>query len=180
MEGHTMAYRYPPLARKLHWATAVLVAIMIVLGFWITWFEPKNEALKFALYDVHESTGALLFVLVFARLARRISDPPTLLPPIVPKVFRAAAQANHLLLYAMLLLQPVLGFLATNAWGFPFRWARLLPIPSPLGKDQALAPVLSDLHLAGAVLLLLLIGAHLGGAFFHGLIRRDGVVQRML
>jgi cytochrome b561 len=180
MVEHAMAYRYPPLARKLHWATAVLVAIMIVLGFWITWFEPKNEAFKFALYDMHESTGALLFVLVLARLARRISDPPTPLPPAVPQLFRVAAQANHLLLYAMLLLQPVLGFLATNAWGFPFRWARLLPIPSPLGKNEALAPVLSDLHLAGAILLLLLIGAHLGGAFFHGVIRRDGIVQRML
>jgi cytochrome b561 len=180
MKGHAMAYRYPPLARKLHWATAVLVAIMIVLGFWITWFEPKNEALKFALYDTHESTGALLFVLVLARLLRRIVDPPAPLPSTVPKVFRAAAQANHLLLYALLLLQPVLGFLATNAWGFPFCWARLLPIPSPLGKDEALAPVLSQLHLAGAILLLLLVGAHLSGAFFHGAIRRDDVVRRML
>jgi len=175
-----MAYRYPPLARKLHWATAVLVAIMIVLGFWITWFEPKNEAFKFALYDMHESTGAVVFVLVFARLVRRVANPPAPLPPTVPQVFRTIAQANHLLLYAMLLLQPVLGFLATNAWGFPFRWARLIPVPSPLGKHEALAPVLSDLHLAGAIVLLLLAGAHLGGAVFHGVIRRDGVVQRML
>jgi cytochrome b561 len=180
MEGHAMAYRYPPLARKLHWGTAVLVAIMFVLGFWITWFEPKNEAFKFALYDMHESTGALLFVLVLARLVRRITNPPAPLPPSVPTLFRAAARANHLLLYVMLLLQPVLGFFATNAWGFPFRWARLLPIPSPLGKNEALAPILSELHLAGAILLLLLIGAHLGGAFFHGVIRRDGIVQRML
>jgi cytochrome b561 len=180
MEQHPMAYRYPPLARKLHWATAVLVAIMIVLGFWITWFEPKVEAFKFALYDVHESTGVLVLVLVLARLVRRVADPPAPLPPTVPRLFRAAAHANHLLLYAVLLLQPVLGFLATNAWGFPFRWARFVPIPSPVGKDEALAPVLSDLHLAGAILLLLLIGAHLGGAFFHGVIRRDGVAQRML
>jgi cytochrome b561 len=175
-----MAYGYPPLARKLHWATAILVVIMVVLGFWITWFEPKDETLKFALYDVHESIGVLVFVLVLARLLRRIADPPAPLPPTVPKVLRVVAHANHLLLYALLLLQPVLGFLATNAWGFPFRWARLLPIPSPLGKDEALAPVLSDLHLVGAILLLLLIGAHLGGAFFHGIIRRDGIVQRML
>ena len=104
MEQHPMAYRYPPLARKLHWATAALVAIMIILGFWITWFEPKDEAFKFALYDVHESTGAVVFVLVFARLVRRVSDPPAPLPPSVPKVFRVAARANHLLLYALLLL----------------------------------------------------------------------------
>ena len=175
-----MAYRYPPLARKLHWATAALVAAMFVLGLWITYFEPKDEGLKFALYDMHESTGAMVFVLMLARLVRRMADPPAPLPRTVPTVLRIAAYTNHLLLYAVLLMQPVLGFLATNAWGFPLHWARLVPIPSPLGKDERLAPILSDLHWYGAALLLLLIGAHLGGAIFHATIRRDGVAQRML
>jgi cytochrome b561 len=175
-----MAYRYPPLARKLHWATAILVAVMFVLGLWITGFEPKEEGLKFALYDVHESTGVVVFVLVLARLLRRLADPPAPLPQTVPLVLRIAAHTNHLLLYAVLLIQPVLGFLATNAWGFPLQWARLVPIPSPLGKNEAVAPILSDLHLFGAILLLLLIGAHLGGAFFHAVVRRDGIAQRML
>ena len=175
-----MAYRYPPMARKLHWATAALVGVMFVLGLWITYFEPKDEALKFALYDGHESTGAMVFVLVLARLGRRFADPPAPLPRTVPMVLRIAAHTNHMLLYALLLIQPVLGFLATNAWGFPLHWARLVPIPSPLGKNERLAPILSDLHGYGAALLLLLIGAHLCGAMFHAVIRRDGVAQRML
>jgi hypothetical protein len=32
---------------------------------------------------------------------------------------RSAARANHALLYAMLMAQPVIGFLDTNAWGVP-------------------------------------------------------------
>ena len=43
-----------------------------------------------------------------------------------------------------------------------------------------MAPILSAVHWYGAALLVLLIGAHLGGAFYHGVIRRDGVVRRML
>jgi cytochrome b561 len=80
----------------------------------------------------------------------------------------------------VLLIQPVIGFLATNAWGFPLVWAHLVPIPSPVGKNEPLATILSGVHWYGALLLVLLIGAHLGGAFYHGVIRRDGVVQRML
>ena len=175
-----MPFRYPSMARWLHWVTAALVLVLVVLGVWMTYFEPKDEARKFLLYDVHESTGVALFVVVVIRLLRRLAAPPEPLPGTVPAVFRLAAQANHALLYVVLLIQPVVGFLATNAWGFPLKWARLVAIPSPLGKDETLAPILSDLHWYGATLLLLLVGAHLGGALFHGVIRRDHVVQRML
>lgn len=63
-----MAYRYPPAVRWLHWITAALVLVMITLGLWMTYFEPKDEDLKYLLYDIHQSTGAVLFVLVVLRL----------------------------------------------------------------------------------------------------------------
>ncbi len=175
-----MAYRYSPVALWLHWLTAALVLAMIVVGIWMTYFEPKDEAFKFLLYDVHESVGAALFVLVLVRLLRRLANPPASLPHRVPAHFRAAAHLNQALLYAVLLIQPIIGFLDTNAWGFPLQWAGLVEIPSPIGKNETLAPVLSDLHWYGAMVLVVLVGAHLSGAFYHGVIRRDGVVQRML
>lgn len=178
--GEPMAYRYPAAARWMHWLTVALVLIMFVVGFWMTSFEPKDENFKYLLYDIHESTGVVIFVLVLLRLLRRVSNPPAPLPSRVPGLFRFAAHANHALLYAMLLIQPVLGFLDTNAWGFPVTWARLVPLPSPIGKNEAIAPLLSDLHWYGAMLLLVLIAAHLCGALYHGVVRRDGVVQRML
>ncbi len=175
-----LAYRYPPLARAFHWLTVALVAVMFVLGFWITVFEPKDEAFKLLLYAIHESTGVAIFVLVLLRLLRRVANPPAPLPSRVPAMFRFAAHVNHALLYLMLLVQPVLGFLDTNAWGFPLTWAGLVTLPSPIGHDESIAPLLSALHWYGALLLLALIAAHLMGVFYHGVIRRDGVVQRML
>jgi cytochrome b561 len=56
----------------------------------------------------------------------------------------------------------------------------VLPIPSPLGKDKALAKVLSLLHLCGAIAIGLLILAHLAGVVQHAFIRRDGLLRRML
>jgi cytochrome b561 len=146
----------------------------------MTSFEPKDESLKYLLYDIHESAGVVVFVLALLRLLRRLAAPPAPLPARVPGLFRFAAHANHALLYLVLLIQPVIGFLDTNAWGFPVSWARLVELPSPIGKNEAIAPTLSALHWYGAVLLVLLIGAHVCGAFYHGVIRRDGVVQRML
>ena len=175
-----MAYRYPPVARWLHWLTAGCVLVIIALGVWMTYFEPKDEAFKFLLYDIHESVGVVLFVLVLLRLLRRVANPPAWLPSRLLGLFRFAAHSNHALLYAVLLIQPVIGFLATNAWGFLLQWARLVEIPSPIGKSEAWAAWLSDLHWYGAAALVVLVGAHLCGAFYHGVIRRDGVVQRML
>ena len=175
-----MAYRYPPAARGLHWLTVALVVAMLVLGTWIAAFEPKNAAFKQLLYDIHESTGVAIFVIVLLRLLRRMANPPAPLPSRVPRVVRFAAHANHALLYTLLLVQPVLGFLDTNAWGFPVTWVGLVRLPSPIGHDEKVAPLLSTLHWYGALLLVALIAAHVLGAAYHGLIRRDGVVRRML
>jgi cytochrome b561 len=175
-----MTYRYPALTRVLHWLTAAGLLAVVALGLSMTWYEPKREPLKFLLYDVHESTGVALFVVVLLRLIRRLAAPPGPLPQDIPWHFRAAAHANHAMLYAVLLIQPVIGFFATNAWGFPLVWAGWLPIPSPLGKNQTLAPMFSAMPGYTALTLVLLVGAHLGGACYHGVIRRDGVVRRML
>jgi cytochrome b561 len=54
-----------------------------------------------------------------------------------------------------------------------------LPLPSPIGKDEALAQWLSRFHWGGAIAIILLIGGHLGGVVYHTFIRRDGLLKRM-
>ncbi len=176
-----MPYRYSTGARLLHWLTAFLVLVMFVAGIWIVYFEPKDSpALEHALFMVHESTGVVVFAVVLLRLLRRLGDPPAPLPDSVPSLFRLAAKVNHALLYVLLLAQAVVGFLNANAAGVPLVLYGLVRIPSPIGKDEALAPILSSLHWWIAVALLAAIAAHVAGACYHGLIRRDGVVARML
>jgi cytochrome b561 len=175
-----MPYRYPATARWFHWITVALVIVLGGLGVWMTSFEPKDEAFKDLLYEIHESTGVALFVIVALRLLRRLANPPAPLPSRLPGSVRFAARSNHALMYAVLLVQPVLGFLDANAWGFPVTLAGLVPIPSPIGHDEAIAPLLSQAHWWGALLLLALVAAHLCGVAYHGLTRRDGVVRRMV
>jgi cytochrome b561 len=175
-----MPYRYPMTARWFHWITVVLLVLLAVVGIWGTSFEPKDDALKDLLFDIHESVGVVLFFVVALRLLRRLGNPPAPLPSRLPRRLRFAARTNHALLYLLLLVQPVLGFLDTNAWGYPVTWAGLVPLPSPIGHDETIAPWLQSAHEWGAIVLGVLVAAHLGGAVYHGLIRRDGVVRRMI
>ncbi len=171
--------RYVAPARWLHWLTAASILVILVAGFWMTFFEPEDEALKFRLYNIHESFGVTVFVLVLARLWVRWRNPPPPLPRGMPALMRLAAALNHAALYVLLLVQPVVGFLGTNAWGFPLTWFGLVPIPSPLGRHETLAPVLSQLHWFGAVAMLVLLAMHVGAVIHHTLIRKDGLWGRM-
>ena len=172
--------RYAPSSRWLHWLTAVLVAVVIVFGIWIRYFEPASEAFKLRLYNIHESFGVIVFLLTLIRVVNRWRHPPPPLPADTPAVIRLAAHTSHMALYALLLLMPVIGFLATNAWGFPLSVFGVLPLPVPFGKDEDLAKILSFLHWCGAITIILLIGAHLMGVIYHTFIRRDGLLHRML
>ncbi len=73
---------------------------------------------------------------------------------------RVLARANHVLLYGGLILQPLLGLL----------------IISPLGGNDWEA----DAHGSLAWTLIVLVLLHVSGALWHGFVRRDRVMQRML
>jgi len=175
----TSVLRYPAASRWLHWLAAALLAVIIPVGIWIHYFEPADESFKLRLYNVHESLGVIVFVIVLIRLLNRYLNPPPPLPADTPPVIRLAARVNHWALYALLVLMPIIGFLATNAWGFPLSVFGVLPLPIPLGKNEEIAKILSLLHWCGAITIILLICAHLAGVIYHTFIRRDGLLQRM-
>jgi len=175
-----MGYRYSLTHRIIHWLTALAILEQAVMGVWITQFEPADEKFKFLLYDIHQNIGFTLLPLTLLRLWLRRRNPPAPLPDGTPGPLRFAANANHAALYLALVGMPLLGVADTEAWGFPFVWLGVIPIPSPFGQNEALAPVFSNLHWLGAIALGLAILAHIGGALFHALIRHDGVFQRMV
>jgi cytochrome b561 len=172
--------RYAAPARCIHWITAALVGVIIFVGLWIAYFRPEEEAFKLRLYNVHESLGVIVWVLTLIRLVYRRRHPPPPLAADTPAATRMVAHASHVSLYVLLLTLPVIGFLATNAWGFPLSVFGALPLPSPVGKDETLAKVLAALHRIGALAIIALIGAHIAGALYHTFIRKDGLLRRML
>jgi cytochrome b561 len=167
---------YHPALRVLHWLTAVLVFVALPVGFVIDFIKDES---KTAFYLVHESAGFLVLWVMLARVVARWIWPP---PPNaeLPPRLHLVATFVHGALYAALILQPVFGFLATNAFGFPFSLFGVLPIPSPIGKDPALAPYLMGVHVFLGYSILVLFCLHIGGVLYHHVIRRDATLHRML
>lgn len=172
--------RYTRTARSLHWLTVALLLAIAPLGLWLGWAMPDDEVLKLRLYMWHESLGFLVLVVTLTRLFWRWRHPPPPAPP-QPAMLARLAGANHAALYVLLLVQPVLGMAATAAWGFPPSFFGLFPLPVPFGKNEALAPVLTSTHGWVALALGVLVLLHASAALvWHGMIRRDGVLRRML
>ncbi|PHK96436.1 cytochrome B [Pseudoroseomonas rhizosphaerae] len=171
---------YTRTARLLHWATALAVLAIAALGLWIAWAPPQEEAFKLRLYNIHESLGITVLLATLLRLFWRWRHPPPPVHPPPPPLLQGAAFATHAALYALLLAMPVVGFLATNAWGFPLSLFGVIPLPSPVGRSEALAPPLTAVHGWMALALGLLVALHAGAALWHHWARGDDTLRRML
>lgn len=172
--------RYVLTARVLHWVVAALILTMIPIGIWMTVFEPKDEQFKLTLYDIHQSIGMTVWVLMIWRAVVRWRNPPPPLPADMPALMRFAAHATHLALYVLIIIQPVIGFIGTSAWGFPPTWFWLVPIPDIVPQSNALGAAMSAVHLWGARAIIILIILHIAAALYHRFVRHDTIMARML
>jgi len=170
---------YSTGARHFHWWMVLLIAIQVPLGiFMVAYGERTNFADPTGrLYDSHKLIGLLILLFALARLSYRLlhgapGDEPTIEPwqSIVSHI-------THWTIYALLLVVPVLGWLAVSAYGpfAPFG----ITLPRLLAENQGLADRLFTVHKAAAFLLIVLVGMHVGAALYHYFIRRDGVLNRM-
>ena len=176
--------RYPLVSRLLHWLSAIVVVGVLGLGLTlgILHFDGAKETFGLpvtsAIYKYHKSLGIVVLALMTLRLLFRlfIRKPPYDSP--LPRVNRITSSLVHGLIYVLLLIQPILGWAATAAGGFPiefFNWQ----LPKLIGKDAALSTLLYHIHFANGLLLLVLITVHVTSALFHRLAVGDTVMRRI-
>ena len=169
---------YSGFAKLLHWIIAACVLFIIPAG--ITMDNLPDGDLKNALYTLHRSTGVLVLVLMVIRLAYRLINGVPAPEPTLTSWQRIVSHVVHLSLYALLIAQPIIGWVATSAYGAQISVFGLFTLPAIVGKDEALSKPLFVVHeLIGFVVAGLLI-MHIGAALYHYFIQRDGVLQRML
>ncbi|WP_353211439.1 cytochrome b/b6 domain-containing protein [Rhodovarius sp.] len=172
---------YSAVAKIFHWVSVPLIVLALLSGVVIGHIKDPS---KMGFYAIHESLGLTLLILVLARLACRRFSPPPPLPGDLPGYLRKASAATHHMLYAALVAQPVLGFFASNAFGFPMQGATaylgFIDLPKFMNAWEGLAKPLMWLHGWLGWLLPVLIAAHVAAAIYHHAIRRDGTLMRML
>jgi cytochrome b561 len=170
--------RYGAVAQIMHWLIAALVFAMFGLGWYMARLPLGQE--KFDLYQLHKSLGITIFALAVLRLLWRSFHPAPPLPAGLPPWERTAARISHALLYLMLLVQPLIGFLQSNAANFPVVLWGVWPLPALIGSNEGLGETLVVVHRWNSRLLLLLILLHVAAALRHHFVLKDDVLRRML
>lgn len=169
----------PVSARAVHWLSAGLIG-MAVGAVWLRALLDDDDGTGAILLGLHRQLGLLLLLLWALRLAlrwrRRHAQPAAHLP--LP--LRLAAGASHLLLYALLLAMPLLGWAMSNAHGRAVALFGALALPALAGTDPDLADTLQDWHAWGAWAVLGLVALHVAAALWHHWVRRDAVLASML
>lgn len=164
------------LARLLHWLMALMVIAMLFIGAGLA--ASVSERHEWLIH-LHKPLGIAILALVIVRLVVRFSTRQPPLPSDLPLWQVLAAKASHLVLYALMLVLPLLGWAMISAAGDPVMLSSSVQLPALVGANAPLFAVLRKAHGFLAYLLFLTVLLHLAAALFHGLIRRDGVLQSM-
>jgi cytochrome b561 len=168
--------RYTRVAIALHWTIAVLVIVNLTIGL-------LHESLLRGAIPLHKSIGMLVLLLSVIRLLWRLTHRPPLLPVTVQRWERGLAHAVHWLLYALMILIPMSGWVFTSA--SPKRHALLFfglfPLPMfPVMPDKEVSHMVAERHEQLAWLMIALLALHIGAALKHRLADRDRTLERML
>jgi cytochrome b561 len=172
MQIKSSPHRYGTVAIAIHWASAGLIAALLVTG-----FAAANSAAaetKAALLSFHLPLGVIVLALTLFRLlwwlfADRHPQAASSLSPLQCR----AAHFVHRAFYLVLLV------MAASGIGM-----LVLSGVIPNGLDPATLPDFNlypprRLHGLMAFLLVGLIVLHVAAALYHHLVKRDGVMSRM-
>jgi len=173
----TRILAYTRTAIALHWLMALLVFVTFPVG--LVGHEMALSPDKLRMMSYHKWLGVTVFILVMLRLLWRASHKPAPMLATIPHWQRVAANAVHVLLYALLFAIPLSGWLMSSAKGFQTVYLGLLPLPDLLAKDKVLGDALGALHQVLNIALLLLVVSHVAAALKHHFIDRDGTLARM-
>lgn len=169
---------YTRTAMALHWLMALLILVAVPLG--LVMHELDLSPFKLKLYSWHKWIGVTVFGLAVLRLLWRATHPVPPPPVGLPDWQRRLAGAVHGLLYVLIFLIPLSGWLMSSAKGFQTVYLGVLPIPDLIGKHEGLGELLEEVHETLNNGLLFLVFVHVAAALKHHYLDGDDVLRRML
>lgn len=169
---------YGAIARTLHWASALFVALAWLLGNFVDDFPKAWEP---SVLYAHMTLGLALLALLLSRLGWRFGDP---VPAAAETAFSPwsdrLATLMQWLLYALLVAGPASGIVLEFARGQPLPVFGLFDIASPWPRDRAFARSVKEVHELIANALLVLASLHAAAALAHHYFLKDATLLRML
>lgn len=161
----------------MHWLSALLM-IACVAAVLVSDAFDKGTASRAFIMQMHFAAGGLLGLLLILRLGARAGTQPPQTEP-MPGWMAKASVAAHGVLYALILLVPVLGYVGVSGRGVPINLFDLVSVP-PLPVSKEVAHDAKELHEGAAWLLVTVVGLHAAAAVYHAVVLKDRVLARML
>lgn len=178
MNGKGTTDRYGAASIAMHWFMLLLL-VGVYACIELRGYYPKGSDVREALKTWHFMLGLGVFALVFVRLAIRLATPSPRMSPQTPAWQRHLASVMHVLLYAFLVLMPLLGWLALSAGGkvVPFFG---LELPGLVAPDKDFAHTVEEIHETIGTIGYYLVGLHAAAALYHHYVVHDDTLLRML
>ena len=184
----TTPTRYDGGARFLHWLFVLLVLAQVPAG--IIMIVPAvmgdfpvlpgvEQRTIDAFYIFHKGMGAVLIVVVFARLLWRLTHKPPPFPDTMPPLEKTIAGNAHAFMYVLMVVAVVTGYVHVVGLGFPMELLNYLGVPPLIPKMEKLAVASSFIHRFTVIVLIGFIAVHIGEVLRHHLVLKDGILGRM-
>ncbi|MGI9245960.1 MAG: cytochrome b [Steroidobacteraceae bacterium] len=173
------AEAYGSLARFLHWSIVLLLILQ--------WFLaerahdlPDDSAEQATMMGWHISLGMTVLLLALVRIGWKVANGghPSALGQVAWQ--RKAAAAGHGLLYLLILLQPLSGWLMTSAGGYPVGLFGWFDFPALGAENHDLHESLEDVHEFLFNALVVVAAVHVAAALYHHFLLKDDTLRRML
>ncbi len=171
--------QYSRSAIGLHW----LIALLMVCGFYLGWIMtdiPGITPTKLKYFSWHKWIGVTVFALAVIRVLWRVRHKAPSMPRRISAWQRGVAHLVHFLLYALMIMIPMSGYLYSSAAGIQVVYLGIVPLPTIIGPNPALKVALGFVHIYLNYTLLALAAMHLMAALKHQFVDHDGLLARMI
>jgi len=169
---------YTGTAKTLHW----LILGLLVAQFATAWTMPRigRNTPVTTIISLHFTIGVVILAVAIVRLAWRATHREPKPLDGVPPWQAQSARVLHWLLYLLLFVVPLLGWINASYRNMPIVMFGL-ELPKLVATRAPEWRWTGDVHgLLANYVLLALVGLHVAAALYHHFIRRDGVLRRML
>lgn len=170
--------KYSGLAQLLHW----LISALIVAQFALVWSAealPRGDT-QTTLMLSHKSVGMTVLLLAIVRLAWRFLHKPPAFPATMSEGEKWLARLTHWALYLLIFIMPLSGWLMSSTGGRSVQWFWTFTFPDLMAKNEALHEAFEETHEILAWTLLVLASFHVLAAIWHMVVKKDGLLRRML
>lgn len=172
MTAKNTADSWGVVSRTFHWIVVALILFQGTTGLLRSSF-PRGTM------ELHKSIGITILGLAVLRVLWRLYAGAPKPVPGTTRVQGLAASAVHVVLYALIFIVPITGWIVTDAGRRPLMWFGLA-MPDLIATNETLHEAFEEWHELAFWALVIVAAAHLLAALYHHLFVRDRTLVRML